>query len=100
MDDTLEKTTTKTVQIVIEGRVQGVGFRAWVASTARKRGLDGFVRNRKDGTVEAYFSGANDVVDEMIEDCWDGPLVSRVTAITVRESQQQMAQGFTSEATI
>ena len=100
MDDMLEKTTVKKVQLVIEGRVQGVGFRAWTAANARKRGLKGFVRNRKDGTVEAHFSGPSDVVEQMVAACWDGPMVSRVTNVTVRPSQQEMGEGFTSEATI
>ena len=52
--------------IVIRGRVQGVGYRAWTEYTALERGLQGWVRNRADGSVEALFVGPVDV-DAMIE---------------------------------
>ena len=45
------------LRVVIEGRVQGVWFRAWTVEAASGRGLDGWVRNRRDGTVEALFAG-------------------------------------------
>ncbi|RPG00569.1 MAG: hypothetical protein CBC23_005560 [Rhodospirillaceae bacterium TMED63] len=47
----------KSVHVSIEGRVQGVWFRAWTTEQAKKRGLDGWVRNRTDGTLKAVFSG-------------------------------------------
>ena len=44
-------------RVVVRGRVQGVGYRAWTEDTAILNGLDGWVRNRRDGTVEAVFAG-------------------------------------------
>ena len=48
--------------VTISGRVQGVGYRAWVESEATARRLEGWVRNRRDGSVEALFCGPEDVV--------------------------------------
>jgi acylphosphatase len=59
--------------VVIRGRVQGVGYRAWTQYTALDRGLDGWVRNRRDGSVEAVFAGAPEAVAAMIEACRRGP---------------------------
>ena len=56
----------RTVTVRIEGRVQGVYYRAWTYETATSLGLDGWVRNREDGSVEAVFSGSPDVVAEML----------------------------------
>lgn len=72
---------TITVRVVIEGRVQGVGFRWWIAQWANSRGLDGWVRNRRDGTVEAVLSGAPEVIEKMIEALWEGPPLAKVAAV-------------------
>jgi acylphosphatase len=68
-------------QVTIRGRVQGVGYRAWVASTASGFGLEGWVRNRRDGSVEALFTGPSDVVAEMVAQCHRGPSMARVEAV-------------------
>jgi acylphosphatase len=57
----------------ITGLVQGVGYRAWTEREATARGLAGWVRNRRDGSVEALFAGAAAEVEAMIEACWQGP---------------------------
>ncbi|QPF82321.1 acylphosphatase [Bradyrhizobium genosp. L] len=67
--------------VMISGRVQGVGYRAWVAEQATARGLEGWVRNRRDGSVEAVFSGAPDVVSGMIAACHRGPTFAHVDAV-------------------
>ena len=72
--------------VVIRGRVQGVGFRAWTEVTALERGLQGWVRNRRDGAVEALFSGIEAEVLAMIEACRSGPEASRVDSIDQREA--------------
>ena len=64
---------SRTVKSRIRGRVQNVGFRAWVLREATKRGIRGWVRNRTDGSVEALFSGANEDVIEMMMGCYLGP---------------------------
>jgi acylphosphatase len=60
-------------RFAIYGRVQGVGYRAWTDYTARDHGLEGWVRNRRDGSVEAVFAGPSEVVDAMIAACRHGP---------------------------
>jgi len=75
-----------TVRVVIRGRVQGVGFRAWTEVAAIEHGLEGWVRNRRDGSVEAVFAGPEGVVRAMIETCRRGPPGSRVDAIDQREA--------------
>jgi acylphosphatase len=67
--------------VVIRGLVQGVGFRAWTEYTALAHGLDGWVRNRRDGSVEAVFSGAPARVTAMIEACHKGPRGARVDSV-------------------
>ncbi len=67
--------------VTVRGRVQGVGYRAFVDHEARGRGLEGWVRNLRDGSVEALFSGAEDVVAAMIVACRRGPSLARVDAV-------------------
>ncbi|MGD9768929.1 MAG: acylphosphatase [Pseudolabrys sp.] len=72
--------------VVITGRVQGVGYRAWTEDAAAERRLSGWVRNRRDGTVEAVFIGAETVVVEMIDACRQGPRSAHVTRVEVRDA--------------
>jgi acylphosphatase len=67
--------------VTIRGRVQGVGYRAFVGHQAMVRGLEGWVRNRSDGSVEALFAGPAEVVAEMIALCRRGPSSARVEAV-------------------
>jgi acylphosphatase len=71
--------------VIIRGRVQGVGYRAWTEVAALDRGLQGWVRNRYDGSVEALFAGPQEAVAGMIEACKQGPGGSHVDAIDQRE---------------
>jgi acylphosphatase len=68
----------RTVQVRIEGRVQGVGYRAFVERNAGALGLAGWVRNRHDGSVEAVFQGPHEAVDAMLVLCRRGPPGSAV----------------------
>jgi acylphosphatase len=68
-------------QVTIKGRVQGVGYRAWVEHQARVQHLEGWVRNRRDGSVEALFAGPADVVSNMVALCRRGPVSARVEAV-------------------
>ena len=70
-----------TRRVMIRGRVQGVGFRAWVEHVALQRGLEGWVRNRRDGAVEAVFAGPTETVAAMLEACHHGPGSARVDAV-------------------
>ena len=65
-------------RVVIRGRVQGVGYRAWVEHQAKRLGLQGWVRNRRDGCVEAVFEGGEDVVTNIVASCRRGPSSARV----------------------
>jgi acylphosphatase len=67
--------------VSVQGRVQGVGYRAWVAEAATARFLEGWVRNCRDGSVEAVFAGPADVVSAMIATCHRGPTPARVDAV-------------------
>ncbi|MCD0415929.1 acylphosphatase [Rubrivivax sp. JA1024] len=73
-------------QVTITGRVQGVGYRAWVAMAAQTKGLEGWVRNRRDGSVEALFAGDATVVTDMIAACHRGPSAARVDAVVVEQA--------------
>ena len=73
--------------ILIRGRVQGVGFRAWTEVTALERRLQGWVRNRRDGAVEALFIGPETDVLSMIEECRFGPHGARVDFVDHREAE-------------
>jgi acylphosphatase len=75
----------KAVHVLIEGRVQGVGFRAWVEREAKARGISGWVRNRTDGSVEAVFSGTDQKLREMLEACHRGPRVAAVRSVSMTE---------------
>ena len=70
------------IQVTIAGRVQGVGYRAWVEYQAIASGLEGWVRNRRDGSVEALFAGNAKAVAEMVALCRHGPPSSRVDSVT------------------
>jgi acylphosphatase len=89
-----QPTETRTVHVHIEGRVQGVGFRYWTELTATQLGLDGWVRNRRDGSVEAVFSGPADAVAEMLQRCQDGPPAARVDHLNVVDEDDPPPAGF------
>jgi acylphosphatase len=78
----------------IEGRVQGVWYRGWTVEEARRRGLDGWVRNRRDGSVEAVFAGPGEAVDVMIEACHRGPPSARVERVTASPATEPVPAGF------
>jgi acylphosphatase len=75
----------RTVRVCITGRVQGVSYRAWTESNAHALGLNGWVRNRLDGTVEAQFSGPAYQVQEMLRRCRKGPPAAEVEDVIVVE---------------
>ena len=67
--------------VTIKGRVQGVGYRAWLEYQAIAGGLEGWVRNRRDGSVEAVFAGSPKVAAEMVALCRHGPPSAKVEAV-------------------
>jgi acylphosphatase len=74
--------------MVVHGRVQGVGYRAFVEHEALRRGLEGWVRNCRDGSVEAVLAGDADAVAAMIEACRRGPHSARVDALDQRAGSE------------
>jgi len=78
-------TGRRFLHLTLHGQVQGVGFRAWLQREARTRALDGWVRNRRDGTVEAVLAGPAHVVDALLEAARQGPTGARVDRLDVRE---------------
>ncbi len=83
----------------IRGRVQGVWYRAWTVEEATRRGLRGWVRNRRDGSVEALFHGEVVVVEEMIELCRRGPRLARVESISSEATAEEPPRGFEQRST-
>jgi len=71
--------------VIVRGRVQGVGFRAFVEYEALKHGVGGWVRNRRDGSVEAVFAADAEAVATVIDACRKGPPGARVDSLTQRE---------------
>ncbi len=69
------------LQVTIRGRVQGVGYRAWVEYQAEASALEGWVRNRRDGSVEALFAGSGRAVAELVALCRHGPPSAHVTEV-------------------
>ena len=84
----------KTVTVRIEGRVQGVYYRAWTEQTARDLSLDGWVRNCRDGSVQAVFSGPASQVDEMLSRCAEGPPDARVSSVLITDEGAAPPSGF------
>ncbi len=85
-----------TVRLVIKGRVQGVGYRAWCLHTARNLGLVGWVRNLENSDVEAWAYGPSSVVETLIAACRTGPSYARVTAVDVEKlnTPEKVSEGF------
>lgn len=87
-------------RLIITGRVQGVGYRDWAIATGQRLGLDGWVRNRRDGSVEALIVGDDSAVGEMIAACRRGPAMARVDAVDVEPVDLDvLPDGFTRQPT-
>ena len=76
--------------VVIRGRVQGVGYRMWAEDLAERLALDGWVRNRRDGSVEMVFAGPEQAVAAAIEACRAGPRGAHVDTIDVEEGSTDL----------
>jgi len=74
---------SKAVNVIIKGKVQGVFYRNWTVENAKKLNLNGWVRNCRDGTVEAVFSGTSSAVDDMVQKCHSGPSSARVSGVNI-----------------
>ena len=81
-------------RVLVSGRVQGVSFRDATRSQAEQLGLSGWVRNTRDGQVEAVFEGDPDTVQQMIEWCKSGPSSADVEDVSVENEQPENLSGF------
>ena len=90
----------RAAQLRMTGRVQGVGYRAWAMQTAARLGLRGWVRNRRDGSVEALVIGEDDAVAQMIEACREGPFGARVSDVAITDAEDDVSAGFTAKPTL
>ncbi len=84
----------RTIHIRVEGRVQGVGYRAFVERHATAAQLTGWVRNRRDGSVEALLQGTADAVEDMLERCRSGPPGARVEKVEIIGEGVGAYEGF------
>ena len=79
----------RTVRVRIAGHVHGVGYRYWTEETAMALALTGWVRNRRDGTVEAVFAGDAKAVEDTIAACRKGSYAARVDGIEARDGRAE-----------
>ena len=90
----------KAVRLIITGQVQGVCFRHWATQNANQLSLDGWVRNRTDGSVEALFVGNKHHVEDMLQRCAVGPSTAKVVKIDVSDAIGIAAKGFIQKPTV
>lgn len=90
----------RAVHVIVRGRVQGVGFRAFVEQTAERLGLDGWVRNRRDGTVEAVIAGPETEVQYMLMEVGAGPPAASVDEVHTTAYEGPIGSGFSSLPTV
>ncbi len=83
-----------TRRLRIHGRVQGVFYRAWTVDVARELSLNGWVRNRRDGTVEILVNGPSGAVGGFVERCREGPPAAAVERIDVEDAGEEVSAGF------
>jgi acylphosphatase len=84
----------ETVRLRITGKVQGVGYRLWATHTAASLGLRGWVRNRRDGSVEALVTGRPEDVAAMVEAAHKGPAGACVAEVTATPNADDGSVGF------
>jgi len=84
---------TVAVHLLIHGRVQGVGYRAWFQAEADRRGLSGWVRNLRSGDVEAVVDGRPEAVEALVAACRDGPIGARVDGIVRSDGREAPPPG-------
>lgn len=82
------------MRLTIRGRVQGVGYRAWVLDEARRLALDGWTRNRRDGSVEILAMGGEAALERLIEACWRGPPAAAVMSVEKVAVEDDGSVGF------
>jgi acylphosphatase len=87
-------------RLTVRGRVQGVWYRGWTVGQAEALGLDGWVRNRRDGSVEILASGPEAAIEALIARCRQGPPGARVDSLSVEETEESVPGGFAQRPTV
>ena len=95
-----DQASRKAVSLRIYGRVQGVWYRGFAVEQAQARGLDGWVRNRGDGTVEALVAGPAEAIESLVQRCWQGPSMAHVHEIVISPASDPGPIGFSQAATL
>jgi acylphosphatase len=90
----------RAIRLIIRGRVQGVGYRWWAVGQARRRGLDGWVRNRRDGSVELLAIGAEAGLEALTAACRHGPPAAFVEAVEASQALDDGSVGFSDKPTV
>ncbi|GGP24154.1 acylphosphatase [Silvimonas iriomotensis] len=85
-------------RLLVHGRVQGVGFRFATCIEAKRLGVNGWVRNRHDGTVEIHVEGTEELVDELTDWASHGPPNAHVTRLDIKAADPENTSGFTERA--
>lgn len=88
------------IRLIVHGRVQGVSYRKWTVSTASAKGLSGWVRNRRDGTVEMVLSGEEATLADMQNACKKGPVLARVDKVEASPWEESVTAGFSQHETV
>lgn len=83
-----------SLRVQVHGIVQGVGFREFLIMAAQAQNLDGWVRNRSDGTVEALISGPTKAVEIFVTNATKGPPGAKVSAVDLHNSEPPTEKGF------
>lgn len=86
-------------RLAVHGRVQGVWYRGWAVEAARALGLSGWVRNRRDGSVEILAGGSEQAMALFVARCRQGPAAARVERVDVEETDEALPAGFEQRAT-
>ncbi|GAB1538839.1 acylphosphatase [Scytonema sp. NUACC21] len=94
MQNTTPQSKQIRVHVFISGRVQGVGYRYTTVETASQLGLTGWVRNLSDGRVEAVFEGSQEIINQMIRWCHEGPPAAMVKDVDVKYEEPEGLRGF------
>jgi acylphosphatase len=89
----------RAVRLIVEGRVQGVGYRWWAVGAASRLGLDGWVRNRSDGTVELLAIGDEAAIVRLEQACRRGPAGALVISVKREDAEDDGSSGFAQRPT-
>ncbi|MHB8528790.1 MAG: acylphosphatase [Caulobacteraceae bacterium] len=87
------------LRLTVRGRVQGVGYRWWAIGEARRLGLDGWVRNRRDGSVEIVAIGPQAAAEQLVEACRRGPPAATVRSVDRAAAEDDGSSGFSDRPT-